>query len=229
MANLDNYRKDILEACQQLVGSGIMTLSNHGNVSLRLPEGNAFLLTAGGSLAGMKAENLALFDLDGELLEGTVMPVGAEIVQMHAVVYRNRKDLYGVVHTHSPFATGFAVASQPIPPVYEAMVRADMYDGVPVAAYGPRGSQQSVDNIDSVLSAYDGLSAVLLANHGVLTFGPSVSAAVRVNLTLEESAEIILNAFKLGGPQAIPPEMIEATRNRAASFEAAGTVTRQAQ
>jgi L-fuculose-phosphate aldolase len=223
MADLADYRKDIVEACAELVRSGIMTRSYHGNVSLRVPNTNTFLLTSGGSLADMRPENVALFELDGTLIEGTVAPVGAEIIQMHAVVYRTRPDTGGVVHTHSPFATGFAVASRSIAPAYEAMVRNGMTEGVPLAKYGPRGSQQSVDNIEVALKAQAGIGAVLLENHGVLAFGASVERAVRANFTVEESAEIMLYAHQLGGATPIPPELIEATRERAASFAAAGT------
>jgi L-fuculose-phosphate aldolase len=223
MADLMSYRNQIVEASQQIVQSGIMTKSLHGNLSQKLPDREAFLLTAGGSLANMQPENIALFALDGTLIEGTVMPVGAEIIQMHAIVYRTRPEFSGVVHTHSPFATGYACAGKPIPGAYEALVRGGMLDGVPVAAYGPRGSQQSVDNIEKVLRGHDGIKALLLENHGVLTFGDSVSAAVRANQTVEEAAEILLYAQAAGGAKPIPPEMIAATRARAASFAEAGS------
>ena len=225
MVNVANYRKDIVEASQQLVRSGIMTKTLHGNLSLRLPDEDAFLLTAGGSLADMQPENVALFRLDGSLIEGTVMPVGAEIIQMHAVVYRLRPEFRGVVHTHSPFATGFAVAGQAIAPAYEAMVRNGLTEGVPVARYGPRGSEESVNNIAEVLKAHQGIRALLLENHGVLAFAESVAGAVRVNMTVEESAEIMLYAQQLGGAKPIPAQMIEATNRRAAAFAATGAYT----
>ena len=146
-ANMANYRKEVIEAAQQIVQTGIMTKSLHGNVSMKVPDQDAFLLTAGGSLARMQPENIALFRLDGTLIEGTVMPVGAEIIQMHGIVYRERPEFQSVIHTHSPFATGFAVAGKPIPGAYEALVRNGMVDGVPLAEYGPRGSDESVNNI----------------------------------------------------------------------------------
>jgi len=225
MVNVANYRKEVVEASQQLVRSGIMTKTLHGNLSLRLPDEDAFLLTAGGSLADMQPENVALFRLDGSLIEGTVMPVGAEIIQMHAIVYRLRPEFRGVVHTHSPFATGFAVAGQAIAPAYEAMVRNGLTEGVPVARYGPRGSEESVNNIAEVLKAHQGIRALLLENHGVLAFAESVAGAVRVNMTVEESAEIMLYAQQLGGAKPIPAQMIEATNRRAAAFAATGAYT----
>ena len=227
MANLESYRKDVVAAAEHVVRSGIMTRSNHGNLSQRVPGTDTFLLTAGGSLASMKEENVALFALDGTLIEGTVAPVGAEIIQMHAIVYRTRPEFTGVLHTHSPFATGFAVADKMIPAAYEALVRGGCTDGVPVARYGPRGSDESVNNIEAVLKGYDGIRALLLANHGVLTFGDSVEAAVRTNLSVEESAEIILHAESLGGAQPIPAPQIQATRERAASFAQAGGYSRE--
>src|SRR5437773_8664958 len=105
MADLSSYRQDIVKASAELAGSGIMTRSLHGNVSLRVPNSDTFLLTGGASLARVTPETIALFDLAGNLIEGTVQPVGAEIIQMHAIVYRTRPEVSGVVHTHSPFAT----------------------------------------------------------------------------------------------------------------------------
>jgi L-fuculose-phosphate aldolase len=109
-----------------------------------------------------------------------------------------------------------------IPAAYEALVRGGCVEGVPVAEYGPRGSDQSVRNIETVLQGYEGIRALLLANHGVLAFGDSVQAAVRANMAVEESAEIVMYAEKLGGAKEIPAEMRMATRERAASFAAAG-------
>jgi L-ribulose-5-phosphate 4-epimerase len=228
MTNLTNYRKEVVEAAKQIVQTGIMTKSLHGNVSMKLPDQDAFLLTAGGSLANMQPENIALFKLDGTLIEGTVAPVGAEIIQMHAIVYRLRPEFHSVVHTHSPFATGFAVAGKGIPGAYEALVRNGMVDGVPLAKYGPRGSDESVKNIAEVLNQHQGIKGLLLENHGVLAFADSLGGAVRANVTVEEAAEICLYAYGLGGPKPIPAHMIEATNARAASFASAGSYSAEA-
>jgi ribulose-5-phosphate 4-epimerase/fuculose-1-phosphate aldolase len=144
---------------------------------------------------------------------------------MHGIVYRKRPEFASVLHTHSPFATGFACAGMMIPPAYEAMVRGGALDGVPIAGYGPRGSDLSVSNIAGCLESYEAIRGVLLENHGVLTFGDTLQASIRANLTIEESAEILLNSYKLGGPKLIPSEMISATRERAAGFASAGAMS----
>jgi L-fuculose-phosphate aldolase len=100
-----------------------------------------------------------------------------------------------------------------------------MVEGVPLAAYGPRGSDQSINNIAQVLNEYQGIKGLLLENHGVLVFADSLGGAVRANITVEEAAEICLYAYGLGGPKPIPAHMIEATNARAAAFAAAGTFT----
>ena len=152
-ADIAAHKEQIVDACKALVKSHVMSISEHGNVSARVRGTKTFLLTAGGSLANMTAENIALFNLDGTLLDGAVEPTSAEIVDMHGVVYRLRPEMGGALHTHSPYATSFAVAGEPIPLIYEAQARFDMTDGVPIAEYGSRGSKESVDNIAKAIQA----------------------------------------------------------------------------
>lgn len=219
---LKRYRQEIIDAGRQLIESGVMQISQHGNISARVPGTNQFLLTAGGSIASLRPEQIALFELDGTLLEGAVEPTSAEIVDMHSVVYRLRPEAGGVVHTHSPAATSFAVAGQPIPLIYEAMARFDMTDGVPLAAYGPRGSRESVEEIEKAIRAHANIGGVLLANHGVLAFAGSAGGAARANMVIEETAVLALNARVLGGAREIPAAMVSLTQSRRDEFAAAG-------
>ncbi len=221
-SEIANYKEQIISACAALLRSGVMSLSEHGNVSARIPGTDTFLLTAGGSLANMTPENIALFSLDSTLLAGAVEPTSAEIVDMHGIVYRLRPEMGGALHTHSPFATSFAVAGESIPLIYEALARFNMTDGVPLAGYGPRGSKESVENIARAIEANPNTGGVLLANHGVLAFADTVAGAVRANVIIEESAILGLNARVLGGAKLIPTDMIELTKQRRDSFSAAG-------
>ena len=164
-ADIANYKQQIIEAAKFILDSGVMSLSNHGNFSARVPGTDTFLLTAGGSFADLKPDNIALFQLDGTLLDGAVEPTSAEIVDMHGVVYRLRPDAGGAVHTHSPLATSFAVAREPIPLIYEALARFNMTDGVPVAGYGPRGSKESVDNIAKAIESNQNIGGVHEIQH----------------------------------------------------------------
>lgn len=221
-SDIAKFKQQIIEAANTLVSSGVMSLSQHGNISARVTGTDTFLLTAGGSLVDVQSENIALFQLDGTLIEGAAEPTGAEIVDMHGIVYRLRSDMGGAVHTHSPAATSFAVASQAIPLIYEAQARFNMTDGVPIAAYGPRGSKESVDNIAKAIEAHPNIGGVLLENHGVLTFGASAPLAARANLIIEESAILGLNARVIGEAKPISAHMIEYTQQRRDQFSSAG-------
>ena len=216
-------RQAVVDNANFLVRIGAISMSHHGNFSVRVPNTDTILLTATSSFDNLKPENLALLDFDGNLLEGEINPTNAEIVHMHAIVYKERPETGAVVHTHSTYATSFALASRSLGCSYEALVRQDMTDGVPLAKYGPRGSTESVANIAAALSAVKSAKAVLLENHGVLAFGPDPAAAARANLIVEEAAQMAIYAEVLGGAKIISPEMLKATVGRRDEFARAGT------
>jgi len=181
------------------------------------------LLTASSSFDNLQPENLALLDLDGKLVEGEINPTNTEIVHMHAIVYKERPETGAVVHTHSTYATSFALASRALGCSYEALVRNEMAEGVPLAKYGPRGSGESIANIVTALNATKNTKAVLLENHGVLAFGANPAAAARANLIVEEAAQMAIYAEVLGGAKIIPPELLKATVGRRDEFARKGT------
>src|SRR5438067_11900883 len=121
-------------------------------------------------------------------------PIPREIVGMHACVYSARNDAHAVIHTHSPHVTSFALAHKPLPCVYEAFLRFGVTDDIPVAAWAPRGSQESVTNIVEQLQLHPYTPAVLLANHGLLAIGRDPFSTVFLIIAMEESAELTLNA-----------------------------------
>ena len=216
-------RQAVIDSASFLVRIGAISMSHHGNFSVRVPNTETILLTATSSFDNLKLENLALLDLDGRLIEGEMNPTNAEIVHMHAIVYKERPETGAVVHTHSTYATSFALASRALGCSYEALVRQDMTDGIPLAKYGPRGSPESVANIASALSAAKNTKAVLLENHGVLAFGADPATAARANLIVEEAAQMAIFAEVLGGAKPISPEMLKATVGRRDEFSRAGT------
>jgi L-ribulose-5-phosphate 4-epimerase len=216
-------RQAVIESANFLVRTGAISMSHHGNFSVRVPGTDTILLTASSSFDNLQPENLALLDLDGKLVEGEINPTNAEIVHMHAIVYKQRPDTGAVVHTHSTYATSFALASRALGCSYEALVRNDMADGVPLAKYGPRGSSESVTNIANALNQTKNTKAVLLENHGVLAFGATPTAAARANLIVEEAAQMAIYAEVLGGAKLIAPELLKATVGRRDEFARAGT------
>jgi L-fuculose-phosphate aldolase len=176
------------------------------------------LVTGVSSLMNQSAETLAVLDLDGNLLEGSLASTSAEIIGMHAIVYRLRSDVGAVIHTHSPMVSSYAMAHRPMPIHYEGLLRQGVSQDIPVAAWGPRGSRESVTNIEDALRAHPEASAVLLANHGLLAFGRDQSRAAHLIISLEEAAEMMLLAERLGGSKPFPPGALQQVRDRMRAF-----------
>jgi L-fuculose-phosphate aldolase len=211
----------VVEVARRVVASGAISANGHGNVSLRVPGAAEMYFTAGPTLRDHPASAVVRVGLDGALLEGDLPPVQGAVVAMHTAMYADHHEVGCVLHTHSPYATAYAVAHRRIGCWVEALAMFGLSTGVPVAAYGPRGSEQAVANIRA--AAAPGVPAVLLANHGVLVFHRTPELAILTGGIVEEAAQAGINAGTLGGPVEIPAELRAAALQRAMAFDSAGT------
>ncbi len=212
----------VVEIAQRVVASGAISANGHGNVSVRVPEAEEIYFTAGPSLRGHPVSAVVRLGLDGTLLDGDLPPIQGAVVAMHTAMYADHPDTGCVLHTHSPYATAYAVARRPIGCWVEALAMFGLADGVPVAGYGPRGSAEAVASIRA--SVTPGVPAVLLANHGVLVFHRTPELAILVGGVIEEAAQAGINAAALGGPAEIPVELRAAALQRTMTFDRQGTV-----
>lgn len=215
--DIQQAKFELITVAQTLRDAGLMFRSHHANLSARLST-DTMLMTRGGNVAKLDENSFAVIQTDGTVLEGEVMPAQAEIIQMHAAVYRARESVGAIIHTHAPHATAFAIAHQSIPVVYEPLMRFGMTEPTPVIAWAPRGSDASVRGIVDAVTAKPGVSAVLLANHGVLAFGNSPTETAQLLATLDEAAELLLQARLLGGEQPLPDQAFEQIEQRKQAF-----------
>lgn len=210
---MTDQRQAVVAACASVTRSGVLSPSGHGNFSCRV-DGERMLLTGAGMSKAPVADDLALVGFDGQVEEGELLPSVAEIVGMHAAVYRCRSEAGAVVHTHSPGVTAFALAHEPLPCRYEALLRHGQAGPVPIVAWAPRGSPALVEGITDALGAHSGTSALLLANHGVLAFASSPARAAALIVVLEEAARAELAAATaLGGAKDFPPGALDDVRS----------------
>jgi L-ribulose-5-phosphate 4-epimerase len=212
----------VADIAQRVVASGAISANGHGNVSIRVPGAEEMYFTAGPSLRGHAASAVVRVGLDGTLLEGDLPPIQGAVVAMHTAMYADNPEVGCVLHTHSPYATAYAVAHRRIECWVEAMAMFGLSTGVPVAGYGPRGSAKAVANIRAAVTP--GVPAVLLANHGVLIFHRTPDLAILVGSVVEEAAQAGINAAALGGPVEIPEDLRAAALQRAMTFDSRGTV-----
>lgn len=211
----------VIHTAGSVVASGAISANGHGNVSIRVPGAEEMYFTSASSLRGLTADGVVRVGLDGGLIEGALPPIQGAVVAMHTAMYADRNDVGCVIHTHSPYATAYAVAHRPIDVWIEALAMFGLADGVPIAGYAPRGSDEAVAEIRGAVRP--GNPAVLLANHGVLVFHRTPELAVLVGGVVEEAAQASINAHRIGGPVVIPEEMRSAALQRAMAFEASGT------
>jgi L-fuculose-phosphate aldolase len=211
-------RAQLVQAAELLFKSGVMQASGHGNMSARLDGDRMVLTRRGGTIPGMTSDDLVEVTFDGQALGGELYPDAREIVGWHSGVYRERADVGAVIHTHSPHSTGFALANEPLPCAYEALLRFGVTDAIPVAGWAPRGSPESVANIVAQLREYPTVPAVLLGNHGLLAFAADPVATARLVIIMEEAAQMTLAARRLGGERPFPPGALEAERAHMARF-----------
>ena len=212
----------VADIAQRVVASGAISANGHGNVSVRVPGAEEMYFTAGPSLRDHPASMVVRVGLDGTLLEGDLPPIQGAVVAMHTAMYADNPDVGCVLHTHSPYATAYAVARRPIGCWVEALAMFGLPGGVPVAGYGPRGSGEAVAGIRAAVTP--GVPAVLLANHGVLIFHRTPDLAILVGSVVEEAAQAGINAAALGGPAEIPEDLRAAALQRAMTFDSRGTI-----
>lgn len=150
---------------------------------------------------------------DGSVVEGTHRP--SSEWRMHAAILRARRDARAVVHTHSPYATGFAVTSTPIPLILIEML---YYIGgdVPVSDFGMPGSDTLGDIVAASLS---NRNACLMRNHGVAAIGSDLDEALLRAVYVEDSAKIFHHALAVeasgrGKIELVPPGAIEEIRKK---------------
>ena len=181
-------RRAVVDVAVSLLRAGVLSHSGHADLSARVGP-DAVLIATLNRTRDLVPEDLAVVRLDGTVVEGDLAGMSTEMVAMHAGVYRARRQVGAVIHTHSPHLLAFAMAGRPLPARYEPLPRLGQAEEVPVAA--------SVSAVVGLLAERAGTQALLLGNHGVLAFGSDTEAAVSLLVALEEAAEgeLLATAF----------------------------------
>jgi len=180
-----------------------------GNVSARDPETGLVVIKPSGVLyEDLRPEDHVVVDLEGKIVEGSLKP--SSDTASHLYIYRNRPDLNGVVHTHSPYATAFAAVGKPIP-VYLTAIADEFGGPIPCAGFALIGGEEIGKQ---VVEHIGDSAAVLLKNHGVFTVGKSVRDAVKAAVMVEDVARAVWLALQLGQPDIIPAEDVAKLHDR---------------
>ena len=204
MVNEFEIKKQICEIGKRIYNKG-MVASNDGNISVKLND-NEFLCTPTGVSKGfMTPEYICKVDANGKVIQANPGFKPSSEIKMHMRVYRERPDVTSVVHAHPLYATSFAIAGIPLtePIMPEAVIALGC---VPIAEYGTPSTEEIPDAISKYLQHYD---AVLLANHGALSFSDSLLSAYHKMESLEFYAQLLYQAKVLGGPKQLTESQVQ--------------------
>lgn len=193
----DHYPTDD-EAKEAIVkyGRGLFehgyVVSNDGNITVKVSENEVWCTPTDVSKGAMTPDMMTKLDLDGNILAGAGNP--SSEVKMHLRVYKENPDVRAVVHAHPIYATTFSIAGIALdePTLMEALMQIGC---VPVAKYAKPGVEEVPDSIAPFCKKYN---AVLLSNHGALTWGDSIGMAYRRMEVLEDYAKVTFNLHMLG-------------------------------
>jgi L-ribulose-5-phosphate 4-epimerase len=182
-----------------------------GNISARDPATNLVVIKPSGiKFADLTPDTMVVVDIDGNLVEGAYK--ASSDTASHCYIYRHLPQVYGVVHTHSRYATAFATLGRAIPCVTTAM--ADEFGGaIPCGGFALIGGEEIGEQV--VLALRDSLSpACILQNHGVFATGPDAEAAVKAAIMTEDNAAIVWTALQMGTPIPIAADDIARLHHR---------------
>ena len=196
------YRDAIVHSGRVLYERGFIAATD-GNISVRLDDDRILITPTCMCKGMMHVDDLVVIDRHGRKLEGE-RNVSSE-VQMHLLIYNMRPDVHAVVHAHPPTATGFAAAGIALdkPLVSEVVLT---LGEVPLAPYGCPGTQALSDSLRPLIPNYD---AILMANHGVVTYADELNRAFMNMETVEHFAKITLVARTLGNPKVLDAEEVK--------------------
>lgn len=210
----DKIRQEVLEAIQEAVEQGLIK-GTSGNIALKDEEDDVVAITPSGRpYKGMKAEDIALVDLDGNWIHGPYKP--SSELHMHLAVLRARPEMRATVHTHALYATIIAMGEnaelKPVtPPQCE-------FAPIKMVPYLMPGSQELADKIGEVLGT-DGRVA-LLKNHGMFSCGKNMFAAMEASAYTEEMAVATLYSKLLGTYEPMKEEDVKKVQDLIASSHA---------
>lgn len=199
----ERLRKELLRYCHAIYDKG--WVANHdGNLSAMLPNENLLCTPTAMSKGDIEMEMLLVLNEQNEVIAGSRRAFSE--LHMHRAAYAARPDIGCVIHAHPPTATGFAVANIDIAHPFMAEPVVSLGPCIPMVPFYPPKDKRLDNEIAQALSKAD---VILLANHGVLSVGGSFEQAfLRLEL-VEHLAKIALVARQLGGPVALPAELVE--------------------
>jgi L-fuculose-phosphate aldolase len=205
MKSEKQHREEIVRFGKLLHQNGLVAATD-GNLSVRLENGTILCTPTLMSKGLLEADDLVVVDPQGKKLSGA-RGVSSEIA-MHLLIYGKRSDVGAVVHAHPPTATGFAAAGLALDRALCAELIVTL-GSVPLANYETPGTPELAAALAPLVGDHD---AILMANHGVVTYGIDLLNAYMNMETVEHFAKIALVTHMLGKQQTLSDQHVDKLR-----------------
>ncbi|MGR3825311.1 MAG: class II aldolase/adducin family protein [Salipiger marinus] len=206
---MDNkeLREFICEIGRRAYNRG-MGAANDGNISILLDDGTLLCTPTGVSKGFMTPDMICRIDRSGELVEAGAYRPSTEM-KMHLCVYDRREDVKAVVHAHPLYATVHAICGRPL--TQQIMPESTMFLGeVPLTPYG---LPSTTELCDAIIPALDKHDAILLENHGALSYGHDLQSAYFKMEALDYYAKVVYLAAAYGGANEFNADQVEKLLN----------------
>lgn len=194
--------RNALVECGRLMYQRKLITATDGNFSVRLSNGNILITPAGIAKGRMSPDDMLILNIDGEVISSRSDRKPSTETAMHLEVYKWRENVHAVIHAHPVFATTITVANLDFPNDVLPEVMATL-GSVPITEYATPSSHEDAEAIRPFLKTHN---AVLLRQHGSLTYGKTLEEALIHLERIEHAAEVFWRAKTLGEVQRIPPE-----------------------
>jgi len=207
MDKLKRLREEVFEANLDIYRAGLVTMHSGNASGIDRESGVVVIKPSGMDYQKLSPAVLVATDLRGRKVDtgepGDRLKASVDLPH-HLYLYSHCPELGGIVHTHSNYATSFAVLGRPIP-AYLTAIADEFGPEIPCCPY--------VDNVgdhigEALVRHRSSAPAVLLANHGAFTFGPTPRAALKAAVMLEDVAKTCHLALQIGSANPLPPEEV---------------------
>jgi L-ribulose-5-phosphate 4-epimerase len=205
---MDELRREVCALHAELPRNGLVAWTS-GNISARADD-LMVIKPSGVPYDELTPAAMVVCDLHGDVVEGDLAP--SSDAATHGYIYRQLPEVGGIVHTHSAYATAWAIRGEPIPCVMTAM--ADEFGGeIPVGPFALIGDEEIGRGVVETIGAHRS-RAVLMRSHGVFALGDGPREAVKRAVMCEDAARTVHLARSLGPVEPLDPDSVDALYHR---------------
>ncbi len=198
MLSFEQLRREVWEANLGIFRAGLVTMHSGNASGIDRRRGLVIIKPSGMDYDRLRPADLVVTDLKGNKVQGKWK--ASVDLPHHLYIYKHRPEIGGVIHSHSNYATSFALLGRPIP-IYLTAIADEFGAEIPCAPY----VDNQGDHIgEAILKCMNQAPAVLLAQHGAFAFGPTPRAAFKAAVMLEDVAKTCHLALLLGRPKPLP-------------------------